>query len=164
MKWTYIWNALTNLKEIMPKDRLTNNQQLYLDWILEPEDTRYPKTKSAWAEMHEVHYNTPTNWEKMPLFKQLWEEAIKGIAQSPERTQRLLNSLYEKGLNGDVKAAQLYLTATGAISKDQHLTIKHENAKDLSDLELQDLIAQFATNEQATRMLDKSNQDMDVTI
>lgn len=145
----------------MPRDTLTKNQQAYLEWLLLPEELRYPQTKKQWAELHEVHYNTPNNWEKIPLFKQLWEEGIKGISQSPERTQRLLDSLYNKGLAGDVKAAQLYLTATGQMPKDQHLTIKHENTKDLTDQELENLIAQFAANEKANRELDKSESTVE---
>ena len=148
----------------MPRDHLTKNQQEYLEWLLQPEELRMPHTKKQWAEMHEVHFNTPNNWEKLPLFKQLWEEGIKGISQSPERTQRLLDSLYNKGLSGDVKAAQLYLTATGQMPKDQHLTIKHENTKDLTDQELENLIAQCAANEKANRALDKSEQEPEATI
>lgn len=140
----------------MPKDRLTNNQVTYLEWLLVPETMRVPRTKKELAQMLEVSPNTLTAWEKLPLFQEMWVEGVKGISQSPERTQRLLDSLYNAGLTGDTKAAQLYLTATGQMPKNQDITIKHETSKDLTDQELESLIAQFAVQEKEVRSADKS--------
>ena len=42
---------------------LTKEQEAYLSWLLEPEPTRDPQTKKAWAEQHGVHYNTPIGFE-----------------------------------------------------------------------------------------------------
>ena len=135
----------------MPRETLTKLQEEYLEWLLLPEIARVPATKKEWAEKHDVHFNTPKNWENSKLFQERWKEGIDGMAQSPERTQRLLDSLYEKGLGGDVKAAQLYLTATGQMPQNQTLNIKHESAKSLTDEELEGLIAQFAQTEKERR-------------
>lgn len=135
----------------MARERLTKLQEEYLEWLLLPEPARVPSSKRQWAEQHDVHFNTPINWEKNKVFQERWKEGIDGMAQSPERTQRLLDSLFQKGLDGDVRAAQLYLTATGQMPQNQTLNIKHESAKSLSDDELHALIGQFAQAEAEKR-------------
>jgi len=41
-----------------PRLFLTEIQEQYLAWLLTPEDSRNPKTKTAFAEMHDIHLNT----------------------------------------------------------------------------------------------------------
>ena len=141
----------------MAREQLTKLQEEYLQWILLPEPARVPTSKRQWAEKHDVHYNTLTNWEKLKIFQAKWKEGVDGMAQSPERTQRLLDSLFNKGLDGDVRAAQLYLTATGQMPQNQTLNIKHESAKSLSDEELESLIAQMASKEKEMRTAEKES-------
>jgi hypothetical protein len=69
--------------------------------------------------------------------------------------------LFNKGLDGDVRAAQLYLTATGQMPQNQTLNIKHENAKSLSDEELEALIVQMASSEKDARKADKEAEPKD---
>jgi hypothetical protein len=65
----------------------------------------------------------------------------------------LLDTLYEKALGGDIKAAQLYLQATNRMAPPT-LTVKSEtNIGQLSDKELEDLIAAVATQEKESRKL-----------
>jgi hypothetical protein len=145
----------------MAREQLSKVQEEYLAWILLPEPARVPSSKRQWAEKHDVHYNTVNNWEKSKVFQARWKEGVDGMAQSPERTQRLLDSLFNKGLDGDVRAAQLYLTATGQMPQNQTLNIKHENAKSLSDEELESLIVQMASNEKSARKADKEAEPKD---
>ena len=56
---------------------LTEVQESYLAWLVTPEDSRNPKTKTAWADMHDVHLNTLGAWEKNKVFKERWELAVK---------------------------------------------------------------------------------------
>lgn len=56
---------------------LTEAQESYLAWLVTPEDSRNPKTKTAFAEMHDVHLNTLGAWEKNKVFKERWELAVK---------------------------------------------------------------------------------------
>ncbi len=136
----------------MPRTELTRLQEEYLDWLVLPPDLRIPATNGAWAEEHGVSPNTLTNWKKIPIFEQRWKDAIKGQAVNPERTQMLLDSLFKKGINGDVKSAQLYLQATGQMpEKNTNINIKTESARDLSDGELEALIAEYAQKEKKAR-------------
>jgi hypothetical protein len=73
---------------------------------------------------------------------------VEKIQGSPERTQTLLDTLYAKGVEGDVKSAQLWLAATNRL---QPATVKVESSRsqaaDLSDEELDRLIGLMATRE-----------------
>lgn len=139
---------------------LTRTQQEYLDWLLLPSELKSPTTKQAWAEEHSMTPNTLTNWQKLPRFKELWEDGIKGLTVSPERTHMLLDSLFKKGINGDVKSAQLYLQATGQMPNPrQEINIKTEKASELSDGELEALIAEYAQKEKKQRDDDIKEND-----
>lgn len=125
---------------------LTNAQEEYLSWLLTPENARVPSSKKAWAEEHGVHFNTLGTWEKKKQFIERWELGVKGMAQSPERTQALLDALYIKGISGDTKSAELYLRATNQMpNATQNVNIKTESSvKDLSDEELQSMILEIS--------------------
>ena len=41
-----------------PRLFLSEQQEEYLEWLLQPADSRNPKTKKDWAEEHAVHINT----------------------------------------------------------------------------------------------------------
>ena len=128
---------------------LTQEQESYLAWLLSPDDSRTPKTKKAWAEAHDVHYNTLQQWEKKNNFIERWKLGVEGLAQSPERTQKLLEALFVKGIAGDVRSAELYLKATGQMQNVSTVNVKNESVKDLTDEVLQALIVQMS--EQALR-------------
>lgn len=128
---------------------LTETQEAYLAWLLTPEDSRMPKTKKDWAEQHDIHYNTLGVWEKNKVFKERWDLGVKGMAQSPERTQALLDALYVKGVSGDVKSAELYLKATGFMQQVQTVNINNTSSvKELSDDELQAMIMEISQKKQ----------------
>lgn len=129
---------------------LSETQEAYLAWLLTPEDTRNPGTKKEWAELNNVHYNTLGVWEKNKIFKERWELGVKGMAQSPERTQALLDALYAKGISGDVKSAELYLKATGQMQQAQTVNINTSSVKELTDEELQAMIIEITQKKQPT--------------
>jgi hypothetical protein len=127
---------------------LTQEQESYLAWLLTPEDSRTPATKKAWAEEHNIHHNTVLNWEKKKSFTERWKLGVEGLSQSPERTQKLLDAIYVKGISGDTKSAELYLKATGYIQQSQTLNIKTETSvKELTDAELQAAILEITQNQ-----------------
>jgi hypothetical protein len=124
---------------------LTQEQEEYLAWLLTPEDSRTPSTKKAWSEEHGVHYNTLGQWEKKKNFIERWKLGVEGLNSSPERTQKLLDALYVKGISGDVRSAELFLKATGHMQNVSTINLnKTESVKDLSDDELQALIVEMS--------------------
>ena len=144
-----------------PRLFLTQEQEKYLEWLLQPSDSRNPKTKKDWAELHNIHYNTLGVWEKNKVFQERHMLAVKGMAQSPERAQALLDSLYIKGIAGDIKAAELYLKATGQMpNAAQQINIKSETAvKELTDEELQAMILEITQKKQPTISISKVDLD-----
>lgn len=137
---------------------LTQEQEQYLAWLLTPETQRQPLLKREWAEAHDVHQNTLTNWEKKKNFIERWRMGIEGLNQSPERTQKLLDALYDKGLEGDVRSAELYLKATGNMPN-QTVNIKNETSvKEMSDEDLERMILEISQkNKAAVVPLHKAN-------
>jgi len=138
---------------------LSETQEAYLAWLLTPEDTRTPGTKKEWAELNDVHYNTLGVWEKNKIFKERWELGVKGMAQSPERTQALLDALYAKGISGDVKSAELYLKATGQMQQAQTVNINTSSVKELTDEELQAMIIEITQKKQPTINITKMEDE-----
>jgi len=132
----------------MPKEKmlLTQDQEKYLAWLLLPEIERQPKAKHEFAATIGVVYNTLLYWEKKKAFIERWRLGVEGLAQSPDRTRALLDAIYQKGLDGDTKSAELYLKATGTLTNSQSLTIKNEQSiKDVSDDELENMILELAS-------------------
>lgn len=131
----------------MAKERLflTQDQERYLEWLLTPEASRNPSTKVGWANQNGYAEQTCRNWEKKKQFIERWKMGIEGLNQSPEKTQRLLDALYDRGLDGDTKSAELYLKATGNLTTSSTLNIKNETAlKDVSDDDLEKMILELS--------------------
>lgn len=144
----------------MPKTArllLTQDQELYLEWLLTPSESRTPKTKKEFAEKIEIHSNTLLQWEKNKTFKERWELGIKGLAQSPERTQTLLDALYAKGIAGDHRSAELYLKATGQMAAGAQMQQKEQTSvKDLSDEELESMILELSEKQKKSTVVNEA--------
>lgn len=120
---------------------LDHRQEKYLQWLMVPANMRQPASKNAYAAENGLDSSTLRRWEKKPAFKAEWEKRVADLQGSPERTQRLLDALYEAGLGGDNKAAQLYLQATNRLAPTQ-IKVEHtQTVSELSDAELDALIA-----------------------
>jgi len=63
----------------------------------------------------------------------------------------LLDTLYSKGLDGDVKSAQLYLQATNRMAPPTVTVQSNKKAAELSDDELDALIVAVAEREKSQR-------------
>jgi hypothetical protein len=140
---------------------LTETQEQYLEWLLQPTDSRNPKTKKEWSEQHDVHYNTVGQWEKNKNFQERWNLGVKGLTQSPERAQALLDALFIKGIAGDTKSAELYLKATGQMpNAAQQINIKSETSvKELTDEELQSMIIEITQKKQPNITISKVEEE-----
>lgn len=77
---------------------------------------------------------------------------------SPERTQLLLDALYEAGLGGDNKAAHLYLQATNRLAPTQIKVEHSQSMSELSDDELNALISYEAKVLRAERLGEPKEQ------
>ena len=131
---------------------LEPKQEQYLNWLVVPAPYRQPKTEEAMAELLEVNDSTLRRWKKKPAFAAEWKRRVEELQGSPERTQKLMDNLYDRALNGDNKAAQLYLQATGRMAPTQ-VNVEHSTkVSEISDEELDALIASVAAGEKAARI------------
>ena len=110
-----------------------------------------PRTQAEFARQIGVDPTTLRRWEKKQVFKKEWDNRVNEIQGSPERTQKLLDSLYAKALGGDNRAAQLYLQATNRLVVAPPAP-QSTSASELSDEELDKLLASLAEREQAKRL------------
>jgi trehalose-6-phosphate synthase len=130
---------------------LTVDQQRYIDWLCTAPAERVPATKQEFAATIGVDPSTMRRWEKKETFRSQWESQSKEHQGSPERTQGVLDTLYAKAVDGDVRAAQLWLQAMNKMAPAQ-VEVKHDRqASQLSDEELDELIGLMASREQSDR-------------
>ena len=122
-------------------------QEQYLEWLVTPTTDRVPRTQGEFAKHIGVDPTTLRRWEKKPTFKTEWDRRVTEIQGSPERTQKLLDSLYDKALGGDNKAAQLYLQATNRLLPPTTVINTGTRAAELSDEELDALILNIAEHQ-----------------
>jgi DNA-binding transcriptional regulator YbjK len=101
-----------------------------------------------------VDITTLRRWEKKPNFRQQWQDKVDDIQGSPERTQAVLDMLYNKATqDNDVKSAQLYLQATNRMAPPTVEVKTDRKMSEMSDAELDALIASVASREKETRTL-----------
>lgn len=133
-------------------DILDERQEKYLNWLLVPAPHRNPKSQEAYAKAEGIDVTTLRRWQKKPHFKAEWQKRVDELQGSPERTQKLLDEIYQRALGGDNKAAQLYLQATNRLAP-QQVNITHtQSLAEISDKDLEDLIASVANAEKAARL------------
>lgn len=133
---------------------LTAMQEEYLAWLCQAPSERIPPSKAAYAVAVGVTPPTLYNWEKKPVFRDKWKSQVDVIEGSPERTQRMLDSLYQAGLRGDSKSADLWLRATNRMQAATAPVVPAASkATELSDTELDVLIAAVAAREKASRVV-----------
>lgn len=132
---------------------LTPIQQRYLDWLCTPPMERVPNSKMRMAVELDVDVKTLRRWEKKPSFREQWQTRVDDIQGSPERTQGVLDVLYAKAIEGDTKSAQLYLQATNRMAPPTIEMRSDRKTSDLTDTELDELIAAMASREKESRTL-----------
>ena len=132
---------------------LTGDQQKYLDWLCTAPQERQPASKKQYAIKNTVDVTTLRRWEKKQVFRQEWQTRVDDLQGSPERTQALLDTLYNKALEGDTKSAQLYLQATNRMAPATIEVKSEKRTSELSDSELDELIAAMAAREKQSRVL-----------
>jgi hypothetical protein len=130
---------------------LDERQQKYLDWLTTPKNIREPSSKEKYAAENSVNITTLRRWEKKDVFRRAWEKQADDIVGSPERTQSLLDELFSRGMQGDVQAAKLYFTVTGKMKPAEMTITTKSSAAELTDQELEALIAQTAQEERHAR-------------
>jgi hypothetical protein len=113
-------------------------QSKFLDWLLsDPQD---PPSRSEWCKENNVHYDTPKRWKRDKRFNEEWDRRAREKNISVDRVQSVVDALHQAAVNGDVKAASLYLQYIDRFVPKRVVKLEDADTKALSD---EDLLAEL---------------------
>ena len=108
----------------------------FLEWLLLGHD-RKPLHQYEWAAENGVHEDSLRKWKRDPRFIREWDRRASETNVSPERVQGVVDALWAKAAEGDVKAAGLYLQYVDKFTPKRRLVVDDErDAAGLSDSDL----------------------------
>jgi len=126
-------------------------KQRFVDWLTRIPADREPPTQVLLAIELGVNDQTLTQWKRDGEFLAEWEKRYRATSGSPERQQQVLDALHATAIDRtdprQVPAARAYLEATDAIKPKRVDVTVSRNAKDLSNDELNELLAVEAARE-----------------
>lgn len=131
-------------KEYNAKDGLTPGAWLYLKWLWsEPKD---PPNESQWAVANHVSRNTCIKWRNDPVFQAAQYQMARDMNLRPDDLADVLKMLKRRAMEGSDKAIELYLKYADKLLPRQSERTDTVDAADLTDDELEALIAAKATS------------------
>lgn len=121
--------------------------EAYLQWLTTAPRERDPRTLEAFAATLECAPRTLRDWKVRPEFRREWDERATAIAGDPERTQRILDALYEQGIDGEspkqVQAARAWADIAGVIKPPKKVDGAPADLQSLSTEELDRMLTEL---------------------
>ena len=110
--------------------------QDFLDWLLRGPE-RQPRTQREWAVENDMHEDSLRRIKRDARFIKEWDRRAAELNINPERVQSVINSLWQRASDGDVKAASLYLQYIDKFTPKRKVVVDDErDTQGLSDEEL----------------------------
>ena len=107
-----------------------------LDWLLRGPE-REPRTQREWAAENDVHEDSIRRIKRDHRFIKEWDRRAAELNINPERVQSVIDSLWQRASDGDVKAASLYLQYIDKFTPKRRVVVDDDrDAAGLSDEEL----------------------------
>ena len=107
-----------------------------LDWLLRGPE-REPRTQREWAAENDVHEDSIRRIKRDHRFIKEWDRRASELNINPERVQSVIDSLWQRASDGDVKAASLYLQYIDKFTPKRRVVVDDDrDAAGLSDEEL----------------------------
>lgn len=132
---------------------MTKDQQKFIDWLVEPAQTRKPKTQVEFAETIHASPSTLTKWKKDQKFREAWDATLYELNISPDRIQDVIDSMWAQACRGNVKAAELYLKYTDRFRDVRTIEHVQSSVEELSDEELEAEYKGFLSEEVDKRIM-----------
>jgi transcriptional regulator with XRE-family HTH domain len=128
-----------------------------IEWLCTAKRDRDPQTQEQLARRLRISTATITNWKKDIEFNKAWEAHYLATVGSPERKQALMDTLFRTGSDADdprhVAAARTYLDIAEGLRPQQiEVTVKRP-AAELSEDELDAILARHAARERDLRLV-----------
>jgi hypothetical protein len=118
------------------EQQMPDKWKTFLDWLLLGPD-RDPVTQREWAAANKIHEDSLRRIKKDPRFVKEWDRRAAELNINPERVQSVINSLWQRASDGDVKAASLYLQYIDKFTPKRKVVVDDErDTQGLSDEEL----------------------------
>lgn len=140
------------------------HKQRFLEWLCTPLKEREPRTMDLLAQEMEITRRTLTNWKTDDKeFMEEWEKRYKKGIGSPERKQKILDTLYRTATDPDdpkhVQAADKYFLLIGEMKPSKVEVAVTRPVTSLTDEELAAMIAERAAQELDARNLKAVGED-----
>ena len=109
-----------------------------LEWLLlGPE--REPRTQREWALENGIHEDSLRRIKRDARFIKEWDRRAAELNINPERVQSVIDALWQRAADGDVKAASLYLQYIDKFTPKRKVAVAEDrDVAALSDIELAD--------------------------
>jgi Helix-turn-helix of insertion element transposase len=132
------------------------HKQRLLDWLMTPPSERDPRQLQQLADELGVERRTLTRWKQDDReFIEEWEKRYLRTIGSPERKQTIMDTLFRTASDPDdpkhVQAAKQYMEIEGSMKPVRHQIEVTRNPIDLSDDELDQLLAERISAEKQRR-------------
>jgi hypothetical protein len=145
------------------REGVTPDQSKFIDWLIEPPQTRLPKTQKEYAEENNCSDRTLTKWKKDMKFREAWDRALFDLNVSPDRVQSVIDAMWAQSCRGNVKAAELYLKYTDRYRPSIDVIHSESSVEELSDDELeveyQGFLAREVERRQAEEVAARGDDD-----
>ena len=125
--------------------------QELLDWLLRGPD-RSPRTQRDWADEHDIHEDSLRRIKRDPRFVKEWDRKAAELNINPERVQSVIDSLWLRASEGDVKAASLYLQYIEKFTPRRKLVIDDE--RDIASFTDEELASALEAEVQYLRLVE----------
>lgn len=121
------------------KQFVSEAQSEFIDWLLDPERQG---SQVKWAEDRGMSPATVSKWKKEPFFRMEWQERADKLNGGIERTQQVIDALFEAATVGkDTKAMSLYLQYIDKFTPKRVTINEDHKPEELSDEQLAAAIA-----------------------
>lgn len=118
----------------VPKRTELNATQLeFVEWLC---DMERMGSQAQWATDHGIAPATCGVWKKLPMFVDAWNARLKELNVHPVRIQKVLDAIWQKAVDGDSKAASLYLQYVERFTPKQQVIVRDKAISEMSDNEL----------------------------
>lgn len=120
-----------------PDGSLPEKVAEFVEWTISPD--RQPKYLKDWAAEHDVTVASVHRWRKDKRVQDAIGKRAAELNINPETTQDIVNAIRKKALEGDMKAAALFLQYTERLAP-KRVVIQDQRIENLSAEEFHALL------------------------
>lgn len=134
------------------KNKLTDKQQAFLEWLCVPSGLREPSTQMEWGRQNQCGQTALKAWKKDPTFRLAWDARLSELQVDPEKIDEVMTALFKKATIGDTKAISMYLEVADRFRPAPEAPVEQRTPlAEMSEADLQALLGAHIEDELAER-------------